>query len=187
MLLALTLTGSAFGQLDDEQIGAFYYFQDIDDFDDTDYSYIFTLANNKGDCTPLSGGITCPGIAILHWYCLEDKLFVDLMLNQPFLYTGDQDKRILVRYRFDKDDPTPMHAWSLSSDRRAALLPVRNEPAFTVAAKASNSVLIQADDHFHGSDDPLDGQSHRFRFSLSGFTRALSLLTCAEHSPRTLE
>ena len=99
-------------------------------------------------------------------------MYVNLvMAGQP--YTGDQDNQILVRYRFDEDKPSRMHAWDLSPDRLAAFLLARNEPAFTVAAKASNSVLIQA-------QDPFDGKSNRYRFSLAGITHALSLLPCAD-------
>ena len=191
ILLALTLAGldSAFGQdirqYPDEKIGAFHYFQHKDDFDDTDQSFIFTLEADSRLESLLFGGaeIASRGVddnletAALGWVCGGGEMLVGLSLRQP--YTGDQDKQILVRYRFDEDDPSMMHAWDLSQNKHA-VLPVRNEPAFTVAAKASNSVIVQA-------YDPFDGKSNRYRFSLSGFTRALSLLTCAEHSPRTLE
>ena len=68
-----------------QRIGDFTYYERLDDFDDTERSFIATNGEDGG---------------LLAWRCLSDGL--NVVLNVETYYGGDDDDDIQVRYRFDQ-------------------------------------------------------------------------------------
>lgn len=138
------------------RIQDFYFFQRVNEFDDTDESFIATVSKE--------------GVSVLTWRCMKDGLSVIFAFNE--YYAGDSNGNIRVRYRFDKQPASDYEDWRLRQSEKSAR--IKNEASFTAAARAAGSVLMEA-------RDPLGG-SVRFRFSLMGLTAALPRLPCVNDS-----
>lgn len=151
LLIGPLLLPSAAAQ---EQIGDFFFMHNQDEFDDSDRSSIVT-ADEDG--------------AGLVWRCMEDGL--NVMLYMDTYYGGNQNDKILVRYRFDRKEATDHKFWSLSTDHTAAFMGMSELHDFTFAALEASTVVVEA-------VDPLDGERNRFRFGLYDLNGALQLLPC---------
>ena len=141
------------------QIGAFRYVPNIDAFDDTDRSLIAVFADDPAE-----------GLPMLYWACMSDGL--NVVLNFDQYYGGDSDDDILVRYRFDRTPASDQEYWRLlNSDSDAAYIRMNRVSTFSEQALMASTVVMEA-------TDPLDGESHRFTFSLDGLEAASRKLPC---------
>ena len=142
----------------DEKIGAFTYSHNLDDFTDEDRRLIITQDLGED--------------GLLSWRCMSDGL--NILLHVGGYMGGDSDDDILVRYRFDKNDPSEFGYWRLlPGQNRIAYIRMNKVDEFTEDALNAAEVVMEA-------VDPLDSESRRFRMSLTGLNRAIERLPCAE-------
>lgn len=141
----------------DARDGDWSYSRQLDDFTDEDRSFVFTPDEDGSD-------------AALSFRCMSDGLNVVYLLGGYM--GGDRNDRIRVRHRIDQNDPTDRYDWGLMQGSRAAWMPMGRVPSFRADAERGGSVVFEA-------VDPLDGESRRHRFSLSGLRTALARLPCA--------
>jgi len=154
MLLTVLLTPTVCAQKD-PRYGAFQYVSSKDEMDDSDRSYVFTVALNPSPMRTASLG----------WKCFSEGLRVILILGK--YYAGDSDDEIQVQYRFDTDPASDVVYWPLFPTKKAAQLPATETESFTERAKRAKKVVIR-------TSDPLDGETHTDEFSLNGLTAALN-------------
>jgi hypothetical protein len=131
-----------------------------DEFDDSDRSFIYTIALNADRSRPE---------AALVWRCMDDGL--NVMYNFDRSLTGDRDAEVLVRYRIDDLPPTGFEYWGLMTTNKAAWMPMHQIRDFTLVALRSARIVVEV-------EDPVDHQRVRDTFSLQGLAPALLRLQC---------
>ena len=139
--------------------GSYTFLPSTDDFTDEDRSAIATLDESRE--------------AGFGWKCMGDGLNVLYIFNKYM--AGDSDGEVIVRFRVDKNPPSEQLYWSLSSDHTMAYMPMELVRAFTASAVAGSVVVFEV-------IDPIDGETKRHKFSLSGVTAAIKQLSCAAYN-----
>ncbi|MEJ2240116.1 MAG: hypothetical protein P8X82_17635 [Gemmatimonadales bacterium] len=163
LLLGLGLVSNAAAQ-ETEQIGDFFYVTSADPFDDDDRSMVATIEIGADEYMDDN--------AFLAWRCLPDGLNVIYGFNSYM--GGDEEERVLVRYRFDRREATDFERWSMMQGNDAAWIPMHWVSQFTEQAKAGSKVVFRV-------TDPLDGETLTHEFNLAGLGQALTRLSCATY------
>jgi len=163
LLLGLGIVANANAQ-EPEQIGDFFYVISADPFDDHDRSMIATIE--------LGADEYLDDNAFLAWRCLSDGLNVIYAFNSYM--GGDDEDRVLVRYRIDGQEATDFESWSLMQGNDAAWIPMQWVSQFTDQAVGASKVVFRV-------TDPLDGETLTHEFSLAGLGQALSRLSCSSY------
>ncbi|GEN26438.1 hypothetical protein HVA01_00840 [Halovibrio variabilis] len=156
ILSGLLISVSSMAQ---ERIGDFTHFINTDDFTDKDTSTIIT---------PNTGGE-----GVLAWGCKPDGL--NVMIGVGGYMGGDSDDDIMVRYRFDQNQPSEFSYWRLfPGQNELAYMRINQVEEFTDEAMGANEVIMEA-------IDPLDEESRRFKMSMTGLTEAINKLSCVNN------
>lgn len=163
LLLGLGLASNVAAQ-EPEQIGDFFIVTSADPFDDDDRSMIATIELDADEYLEDN--------AFLAWRCLSDGLNVIYAFNSYM--GGDEEDRVLVRYRIDRQEPSDFESWSLMQGNDAAWIPMQWVSLFTEQAMGASKVVFRV-------TDPLDGETLTHEFSLAGLGQALSRLSCAPY------
>ncbi len=163
LMLAFGIVSTAAAQ-EPEQIGDFFYVSSTDPFDDADRSLIATIEIDAEEYVD--------DTAFLAWRCMSDGLNVVYGFNSYM--GGDEEDRVLVRYRIDDDQPTEFESWGLMQGNDAAWIPMHWVSQFTAQAMAANKVVFRV-------TDPLDGETLTHEFSLAGLSQAIGRLSCATY------
>lgn len=144
-----------------EIIGAFEYYQQIDPI--TDYETSFIMSFTRLDTTVGAG---------LFWGCKNENLTV-AVVGELGVRFGEGLEKTEVRWRFDKDEPSPFQEWLIDfSDESIVILPRQRVLQFTNRAKLAEQVVIRVWD--------VSYTTHTYTFYLDGLSEALSRLPCAE-------
>lgn len=146
------------------EIGDYVFARQTEPMDDTDRSFITTLARDSGSRS-----------AALSWMCTPYGLNVLYVFDR---YFSGSNGRVMVRYRVDSNPPSSVDRWGfLQTSNRAVWMPNGKVKAFTEQALPSNKVVLRV-------IDPSDGKMLTDEFSLNGLTRALGRLPCASEFHR---
>ncbi|WP_157956837.1 hypothetical protein [Salinicola aestuarinus] len=135
----------------------FSYFENHDDFDDSDRSAVSTPTESSDRDASLS------------WECMSDGL--NVIYTHGTYYGGDDDDDILVRYRIDEQEASDQMYWRLLVGNEASYIRMNRVDQFTEEAKAGSEIRLEA-------IDPLDGERLIDTFSLVGLSDALGKLSC---------
>lgn len=163
LLLGSGLVSGAAAQ-EPEPIGDFFFVASADPFEDDDRSMVATIEIGADEYVDDN--------AFLAWRCLSDGLNVIYGFNSYM--GGDDDDRVLVRYRIDSREATDFESWSMMQGNDAAWIPMHWVSQFTAQAMAGSKVVFRV-------TDPLDGETLTHEFSLAGLGQALTRLSCASY------
>jgi|GEM_PF-1493046 len=139
--------------------GDFIYAENIDDFDDTNTSFIYTESSNQDRN------------AMLAWRCFSDGLNIVYFFDKYL--AGDDDEDVVVRYRIDRQEPSDRLYWQLLVVQKSAYMRMNMVDSFTELAIAGSEVRLEV-------TDPLDGERMVDNFSLKGLQDGLNDLHCYE-------
>jgi hypothetical protein len=134
----------------------FTYFENKDDMTDADRSYTFSTGD--GD-RPMA----------LSFACTAGGLRVFVLLGRYM--GGDRNDQVRVQMRFGNETAQPEQRWPLTTNSKAALVPVSGTVAMVAKVRAHDTVLVRA-------IDPLDGEVRTSRISLAGFEQVYARLGC---------
>lgn len=164
LALCVALPSAASAQ-ESVRYGSARFFPALDELTDEDRSYVLVPGEHNED-TDLTLG----------WKCEEDGMV--LMVITGYM-GGDSNNRVVVRYRFDSEEPSPEERWRLYAGDRRAHAPAGRMAELTRRAREAERVVIRV-------TDPLDGEVKTNTFPLNGVSRALDRLTCEmpEASPK---
>lgn len=137
--------------------GDFTYVESRDDFNNVIRDYAYTPTKSSGR------------IAALSWGCNGNILDVTYMHGEYL--SGNSDKNIFVRYRFDRNGPSSREYWQLVRERKASHIRMRQAFQLTEEAKGRTEARFEA-------VDPADGERLTDVFSLKGLSRVLDRLPC---------
>jgi len=140
------------------QFGDFAYVEHIDDFEDTNSSFIYTTSSNAEDRE-----------AMLMWRCFYDGL--NVVYHFDSYLAGDSDDDLQVRYRLDNQEASETQYWQLLSAQKAAFIRMELVESFTKLAINGDELRLEV-------TDPFDGERIVDRFSLKGLEKGLSALYC---------
>lgn len=103
----------------------------------------------------------------LYWHC-TGKLPLEVQFNWGKYFHGP----VIVQYRTPPSPAAPARQWTLTSDRKSAMMPQREVSRFTSSALTNKKVVLEV-------RDTVDGETITHSFNLDGLDVAIQRLPCA--------